>query len=74
MANIQEDILDTCSEYLRTGGRLVYSTCTVLKQENDNQIEKFLLKHKEYKLIEKINLYPHVNETDGFFIAVLQRL
>ena len=73
MCNIQAEILDTCSEYLRTGGRLVYSTCTVFEQENDEQIEKFLMKHSEFKLIEKINLFPHVNETDGFFIAVLQR-
>ena len=74
MVNIQAEILDTCSEYLRTGGRLVYSTCTVFKKENEEQIEKFLMKHREYKLLEEVNLYPHVNDTDGFFIAVLQRL
>lgn len=74
MANIQADILDTCAEYLRTGGRLVYSTCTVFKKENDEQIERFLMKHREFKLLEKIHLYPHVNDTDGFFIASLQRL
>lgn len=74
MINMQEKILNTCSEYLRTGGKLVYSTCTIFKQENEEQIKKFLMKHTEYRLIEKINLYPHVNETDGFFIAVLERL
>ena len=74
MVEIQSQILDTCSEYLRTGGRLVYSTCTVFNRENEEQIERFLMKHTEYKLLEKINLYPHINDTDGFFIAVLQRL
>lgn len=69
----QEQIFDTCSEYLRTGGRLVYSTCTVLREENEEQVERFLLKHSEFKLIEKINLYPNVDDTDGFFIAVLER-
>ena len=54
MVNIQAEILNTCSEYLRTGGRLVYSTCTVFEQENDLQIDNFLMKHKEFKLIEKI--------------------
>ncbi len=73
MVEIQSKILDTCAEYLRTGGRLVYSTCTVFKQENEEQIERFLIKHTEFKCIEKINLYPHINGTDGFFIAVLQR-
>ena len=70
---VQERILDTCSEYVRTGGRLVYSTCTILKQENEEQVEKFLKKHTEFNLVEKINLYPNVDETDGFFIAVFDR-
>ena len=73
MVNIQAEILDTCCEYLRTGGRLVYSTCTILKQENEEQVEKFLKKHTEFNLVEKINLYPNVDETDGFFIAVFDR-
>ena len=70
---VQEKILDTCSEYVRTGGRLVYSTCTILKQENEEQVEKFLKKHTEFNLVEQINLYPNVDETDGFFIAVFDR-
>ncbi len=73
MAQIQEKILNTCSEYLRSGGKLVYSTCTVFKQENEEQIEKFLAKHPEFILEEKINLYPHIDGTDGFFIAVLKK-
>lgn len=73
LMKVQTQILDTCSEYLRTGGRLVYSTCTVLKEENEEQIEKFLMRHSEYELEEKINLYPHIDDTDGFFIAVLNR-
>ena len=74
MCEIQAKILDTCSEYLRPGGKLVYSTCTVFKRENDDQIKKFLQKHIEYELEEEIHLYPHINETDGFFIAVLKKL
>ena len=37
------------------------------------QIEKFLSEHSDFKLIEEINLYPHINNTDGFYIAVLER-
>jgi 16S rRNA (cytosine967-C5)-methyltransferase len=73
LVEVQTKILDTCSEYVRTGGRLVYSTCTILKQENEEQVEKFLKKHTEFNLVEKINLYPNVDETDGFFIAVFDR-
>lgn len=43
-------------------------------KENYKQIEKFLLMHSNFKLIEKINLYPHIDGTDGFFIAVLERI
>ena len=70
---IQEKILNTCSEYVRPGGTLLYSTCTVLKQENEEQIEKFVAKHSEYSVEEKINLYPNVDGTDGFFICKLHK-
>ena len=53
---------------------MVYSTCTILRQENDEQIEKFLITHDNFKLVEKINLFPHVDDADGFFIAVLERV
>ena len=73
LSNIQEQILNTCSNYLKKGGRMVYSTCTIFKRENHMQIEKFLSEHSDFKLIEEINLYPHINNTDGFYIAVLER-
>ncbi len=73
MVQVQEKILNTCSEYVRPGGTLLYSTCTVLKQENEEQIEKFLKKHSEFCIEEKINLYPHIDGTDGFFICKLKK-
>ena len=69
----QEKILDSCSNYLRNGGRLVYSTCTIFEKENRLQVEKFLQKHTDFSLIEEIKLYPHIDNTDGFYIAVLER-
>ena len=73
LMSVQEKILDTCSEYLKPGGRMVYSTCTVLKRENEEQIEKFLLTHSDFLLVEQTKLFPNVNETDGFYIAVLEK-
>lgn len=70
---IQEKILNTCSNYLKNGGKLVYSTCTIFEKENRLQVEKFLQKHTEFTLIEELKLYPHVDNTDGFYIAVLER-
>ncbi len=73
LMSVQEKILDTCSEYLKPGGRMVYSTCTVLKRENEEQIERFLLTHSDFLLVEQTKLFPNVNETDGFYIAVLEK-
>lgn len=73
LAEVQADILNICSNYLRCGGRMVYSTCTVFARENHLQIENFLSKHPEFNLVEEINLYPHIDGTDGFYIAVLER-
>lgn len=73
LMSVQEKILDTCSEYLKPGGRMVYSTCTVLKRENEEQIDRFLLTHSDFTLVEQVKLFPNVDETDGFYIAVLER-
>lgn len=73
LMEIQAKILNTCANYVKDGGRIVYSTCTVIGRENNLQVEKFLEKHPEFKLIEELKLYPHVNGTDGFYIAVLER-
>lgn len=73
LSSIQEKILNMCASYLKPGGKTVYSTCTVIKKENEEQIEKFLNGHSDFHLVEKVNLYPNIDGTDGFFIAVLSR-
>lgn len=74
LVKVQEQILDNCSRYLKSGGTLVYSTCTVLKKENEEQIKKFLQNNKRFELIEEKKLYPHIDGTDGFYIAKLRKL
>lgn len=74
LLNTQKMILECCSAYVKTDGIVIYSTCTILKEENEMQIERFLQKHKEFKLLEEIKLYPNVNGTDGFYIAKLQKI
>lgn len=73
IVNIQHKILDNCSRYLKPNGILVYSTCTVLNRENGEQVRIFLDEHKDFELLEEINLYPHVDGTDGFYIAKLRK-
>ncbi len=55
ITQIQQQILDNCSQYLKKGGELVYSTCSILKEENENMINEFINNNKEF-YIEKINI------------------
>ena len=84
LPEIQRAILDNASRYLKSGGVLVYSTCTLLPEENQNNIEEFLRDHPEFSLSPwsvgslecesgMMTLMPHVHGTDGFFIAKLIR-
>lgn len=85
---LQKDILQNASKYVKVGGTLVYSTCTVQDNENIEIVESFLQSNKrfEFDKIENINIdleneekgyikiYPNVHGMDGFFIAKLKRV
>lgn len=84
LPKIQRDILENACRYLKSGGTLIYSTCTVIPEENERNIEDFLSTHPEFYLEEwrvgnifakngMITLLPHIHKTDGFFIAKLKR-
>ena len=66
-------ILSASSGYVKPGGRLVYSTCTVNPRENERVVEAFLKKNPAFSTIERTLLLPNVNGTDGFFICVMER-
>lgn len=81
---LQEQLLDAACHYLKPQGTLVYSTCTLNKNENEYQIERFLEKHPNYECVSfeclgelcesgQKTIYPHIDQTDGFFIAKLVR-
>lgn len=74
VAGLQTDILSSYSLMCKAGGRLVYSTCSIMPSENEQQIDKFLAtRADEWKLISQETLWPERDGPDGFFIAVLQR-
>ena len=79
LPEIQLQILRTACEYLKVGGRLVYSTCTLNKSENEDIVNRFLSENKSFALVcdgesgAMTTLMPHKNNSDGFFIAVLER-
>lgn len=89
ITGIQYKILENASRYLKPGGELVYSTCTVSREENINIINKFLSKNKNFTPVDisaetknlfqsssrgYIEIYPHIHNMDGFFIAKLKKM
>ncbi len=71
LPEIQLSILENAKRYLKTGGRLLYSTCTLRKSENEQIIEKFLLNNKDFTLKYSHTFMPHIDGTDGFFCALM---
>jgi len=69
----QEQILESAALLLKAGGRLVYSTCTFSREENECAIERFLSAHADFTLIESRRMYPHSSVGEGQFMAVLVR-
>ena len=74
LPNIQFAILNSASQYVKIGGKMVFSTCTLLPQENEENVARFLAQNNSFKLKEQRTLYPDTDGTDGFFYAVLERV
>ena len=82
ITQIQLKILETCSKYVKSNGQIVYSTCSILGDENDKIIDKFLQENEDFvyakigipkaENLNKIQLYQN-EKTDGFFICKLQK-
>jgi 16S rRNA C967 or C1407 C5-methylase (RsmB/RsmF family) len=72
-AKRQKEILACARKMLKKGGRLVYSTCTFSYEEDEGQVENYLKKHAEMRLIKKEKLYPHKIVGEGHFAALFER-
>ncbi len=90
ITGLQQKILKIASKYLKVGGYMIYSTCTIQPQENLEIVEDFLSKNPDFTLTGfqelmpqnldiassaegYIQLYPNINQTDGFFISKIKR-
>lgn len=73
LIGIQQKILENADNYLSAGGKLLYSTCTLSKKENRENVDNFLNTHKRYTLLEERTFSPDQNNTDGFYAAVLMK-
>ncbi len=87
LAEIQKKILNNVCQYVKPGGRLVFSTCTIDVYENEDNVAWFLEKHKEFSPVDLSNapvkidtqqkgymqLLPGIHPCDGFFISVFEK-
>ncbi len=72
ITKIQEKILENCSKYVKKGGELVYSTCSILKKENEDIIYKFIKNNTNFEIIKLVQVYQN-EKNDGFFIAKMRK-
>lgn len=84
LPEVQQAILNNAARYVKPGGVLVYSTCTILSRENEDVVNAFLPKHPEFQVEHfrscaadaptgMLTLWPHRQGTDGFFICKLRK-
>ena len=87
LARLQGEILDSVSQKVAENGMIVYSTCTILRQENDDVVAQFLANHPEFELVKTVtshqlkpdrheavlHIYPNDYHTDGFFVATMKK-
>ena len=71
--DIQKKILDNGAKYVKIGGCIVYSTCTVNKKENEEIISEFLSKNKNFEKIYEKTFYPNIDGCDGFYVCRLNK-
>lgn len=82
---VQAKIIRNVSRYVKPGGTLIYSTCTLLRRENEDIVSAFINENGAFSTEDftvgsgiasdngMLTLWPHINGTDGFFIAKLRR-
>lgn len=69
LASLQRDILSVVSHYVKPGGKLIYSTCTISRRENGENTQWFLQTFPDFTLLQERQILPKADGGDGFYIA-----
>jgi 16S rRNA (cytosine967-C5)-methyltransferase len=75
LSMVQRDILDDAAELIKAGGVICYSTCSLCKEENEDQVQKFLADRSDFELLSELLTLPSDKEPDhdGGYYALLKR-
>ena len=73
LCSIQKELINTSCQYVKQGGVLLYSTCTVLKEENSDIVSEFLLNHPDFTKISEEQILTSENGESGFYICKMVR-
>lgn len=73
LVKLQRDILSVVHAYVKPGGKLLYSTCTIHREENQENAAWFASQHPEFELVREKQFLPGIDETDGFYIAEFRK-
>lgn len=71
---LQANLLEKAYYLLKNNGKMVYSTCTINKKENEFMIQKFITKHPDIKIIEERKILPFTYNSDGFYMCKLEKV
>ena len=74
LAALQRRMLSVVCRYVKPGGRMIYSTCTVSRQENEDNTAWFLKERQDFSLLGSRQILPMEGGGDGFYIARLQKI
>ena len=85
LPELQYEILSASAKYLKVGGRMIYSTCTLLPEENECVVKRFLSENRNFRSVDfkiadmnsadgSFTFLPHIHNTDGFFVSLLEKV
>ncbi|MGB0894840.1 MAG: RsmB/NOP family class I SAM-dependent RNA methyltransferase [Parashewanella sp.] len=74
LVNLQKDILQSYSRMVKVGGMLIYATCSIMPEENRDQVDAFLANNPNFTFIEDENITPAKTGFDGFYLAKMERI